>query len=258
MARDFEVLPAIDLLGARVVRLERGDFSTNTAFSTDPARVAARFVDQGARWLHVVDLDGARTGTPAHRDAVTAIIAAAGPSVAVEVAGGLRAMPAVDAALAAGADRVVLGTAALRATALVDAVMAAYGSARLAVALDVRGGTAIGDGWREGAVRSPAEDTLHRLADRGVSTFEVTSIDRDGMLGGPDLALYARLVGLGRGAIIASGGIRSGADVRAVRDVGCTGAIVGRALYDGRVTIADLLVSDPRAPSPRPPSDGRR
>jgi phosphoribosylformimino-5-aminoimidazole carboxamide ribotide isomerase len=258
VASDFELYPAIDLLGGRVVRLERGDFATDTTFSTDPAGVAASFAAQGARWLHVVDLDGARTGTPAHGDTVAAIVTAVGPGTSVEVAGGLRTMPAVGAALAAGAARVVMGTAALGATDVVDMVIATHGTARLAVALDVRAGIAVGEGWREGASGQPAEDALHRLADHGVSTFEVTSIDRDGLLGGPDLALYERLIGLGRGAVIASGGIRSSADVRAVRDVGCAGAIVGRALYAGRISITDVLVSDPRGPSPRPLSGDRR
>jgi phosphoribosylformimino-5-aminoimidazole carboxamide ribotide isomerase len=258
MASDFDLYAAMDLLGGRVVRLERGNFETGIAFSSDPVAVAAAFAAQGAPWLHVVDLDGARSGTPKHEAVIAAIVAGVGSSTPIEVSGGLRTTSDVDAALAIGATRVVLGTAALADTDLVDAVVAAHGPDRLAVALDVRDGIAVGEGWRSGAPGRPVEDALHRLADRGVSTFEVTSTERDGLLGGPDLGLYERLVGLGRGAIVASGGIRSGADVRAVRDLGCAGAIVGRALYEGRVTIADLLVSGPRAPSPRGLSDGRR
>jgi phosphoribosylformimino-5-aminoimidazole carboxamide ribotide isomerase len=119
--------------------------------------------------------------------------------------------------------------------------VAALGPARIAVALDVRDGVALGEGWRDGAAGVRAEDALHALADQGVTTFEATAIDRDGLLGGPDLELLTRLVGLGRGQVIASGGVSSVEDIRAVRAIGCTGAILGRALYEGRIDMAAAM-----------------
>jgi phosphoribosylformimino-5-aminoimidazole carboxamide ribotide isomerase len=237
----FVLLPAIDLRGGRVVRLEQGDFGRETAFSDDPAAVAHSFVEAGARWLHVVDLDGARTGEPVHTDVIREIVAVVGGRAAVEVAGGLRTDDAVAAVLGAGAARAVVGTAALRDPAVAGRLIAAHGPDRIAVALDVRGGLALGEGWRAGADGVRPDDALVSLADEGVTTFEVTAVDRDGLLGGPDLELLGRLVAIGRGAVIASGGIASLDDIRAVRALGCAGTIVGRALYEGRFDIASAI-----------------
>ena len=241
MTSGFEILPAIDLRGGRVVRLVQGDFERETTFSDDPMAVARAFGDSGAAWLHVVDLDGARTGEPAHAAVIGRIVEAIGDRVAVEVAGGLRTAGSVAGALAAGAARTVVGTAALRDPAFAGRLVAAHGPDRVAVALDVRDGLALGDGWRPGATGIRAEDALSALADEGVTTFEATAIDRDGLLGGPDLDLLGRLVALGRGRVIASGGVSSVADIRAVRDLGCGGAILGRALYEGRIDLASAM-----------------
>lgn len=235
------MLPAIDLRGGRVVRLEQGDFARETAFSEDPVAVASAFAEAGARWLHVVDLDGARTGAPVHARVIETIVGAVGDRLRVEIAGGLRDAPAVADVLDAGAARAIVGTSALRDPAVVGRLVATHGPERIAVALDVRGGVAVGDGWRAGAPGVIVEDALVGLADQGITTFEVTAIDRDGLLGGPDVALLARLVGMDRGAIVASGGIGSIDDIRAVRAIGCAGAIVGRALYDGRLTVGDAI-----------------
>ena len=237
----FDILPAIDLRGGRVVRLQQGDFARETSFSDDPVAVAREFVDAGARWLHVVDLDGARTGEPSHTAVIREIVAAVGDRAAVEVAGGFRTEASVAAVVAAGAARAVVGTAALRDPAFVGRLVATHGADRIAVALDVRGGSALGDGWRDGATGVPASDALRALADQGVTTFEATAIDRDGLLQGPDLELLARLVAIGRGRVIASGGITSVEDIRAVRAAGGAGAIVGRALYEGRIDLASAL-----------------
>jgi phosphoribosylformimino-5-aminoimidazole carboxamide ribotide isomerase len=237
----FDILPAIDLRGGRVVRLQQGDFERETAFSDDPVAVALGFVDAGAHWLHVVDLDGARTGEPAHTRVIRDIVEAVGDRAAVEVAGGLRTGEAVAAVLEAGAARAIVGTAALRDPAFAGRLVTTHGLDRIAVALDVRAGLALGEGWRSGAAGIGAEDALVALADRGVRTFEATAIDRDGLLGGPDLDLLGRLIELHRGAVIASGGIASLDDVRAVRGLGCAGAIVGRALYDGRFDVASAI-----------------
>ena len=214
MATAFDILPAIDLRGGRVVRLQEGDFERETAFADDPAAVAVAFADDGARWIHVVDLDAARTGRPAHGDAIARILAAVGERVSVEVAGGLRTEDAVAAALARGAARAVVGTAAIRDPAFAERLVAAHGAARIAVAIDVREGRAVGHAWSTSDAGVDAADTIRRLADVGVETFEVTAIDRDGLMSGPDLDLYERLVRLDRGAIIASGGITTLDDIR--------------------------------------------
>lgn len=237
----FEVLPAIDLRGGHVVRLEQGDFARETTFSDDPVAIASAFAVSGARWLHVVDLDGARAGKPAHGDVIAAIASAVEDRAWVEVAGGLRTAEAVAAALGAGATRAVVGTAALRDPGFARRLVDTHGSDRIAAALDVRDGRAIGDAWADAASGTSVEVALATLADVGVTTFEVTAIDRDGLLGGPDLDLYRRLVDLDRGAIVASAGVSSVADLRTLRDLGCAGAIVGRALYDGRLTLPDAL-----------------
>lgn len=241
MTRGFDILPAIDLRGGRVVRLQQGDFGRETAFSSDPVAVARSFVEAGARWLHVVDLDGARTGEPAHAAVIGDLVEAVGGDVAVEVAGGLRSEESVAAVLALGASRAVVGTAALRDPAFAGRLVATHGAERVAVALDIRDGLALGEGWQEGASGDRAETALVALADQGVTMFEATAIERDGLLEGPDLELLARLVSLDRGAVIASGGIASLDDIRAVRALGCAGAIVGRALYEGRFDIASAI-----------------
>lgn len=251
MTSDFELLPAIDLRGGRVVRLERGDFERETRFSEQPAAVAAAFIDAGARWLHVVDLDGARAGETVNGRAIAAVVGAAGSLAKVDLGGGIRTIEDTRSALEGGASRVVLGTAALVNPALIVAAVREFGPGRIAVAVDVRDGLARGEAWRDGAPGTPPDDLIRRLADAGVETYEVTAIDRDGLLGGPDLGLLGRLVDLGRGRIIASGGIRRADDIHAVRAIGCGGAIIGRALYDGSLTVGAALqaaLDDPDRP----------
>jgi phosphoribosylformimino-5-aminoimidazole carboxamide ribotide isomerase len=236
-------LPAIDLRGGHVVRLIQGDFERETRYGDDPASVASDFVDAGARWLHLVDLDGAREGAPRQGDIIRQIVARVGERGRCEVAGGLRSVEAVDAALGAGAARAVVGTAALLDPPFARDLVDRHGSGRVAVAIDVRDGLALGDGWRPGASGVSPEAAITTLADQGVTTFEVTAVNRDGLLGGPDVDLLGRLVALDRGEVIASGGIARVEDLVAVRDLGCGGAIVGRALYEGRFTVADALAA---------------
>jgi len=240
-ASSFDILPAIDLRAGRVIRLRQGDFDRETAYSDDPVAVARAFADAGARWLHVVDLDAARTGTPSSRAEIAAIVEAVGDRVGVEVAGGLRDAGTVAGVIASGAARVVVGTAAIRDPAFAASLVQAHGADRIVVAIDVREGRAIGHGWASDVGGVDAGEAIERLAVAGVTTFEVTAIDRDGLLGGPDLELYERLVGLGRGAIVASGGMASLGDIEAVRVVGCAGAIIGRAIYEGQIDLVDAL-----------------
>lgn len=234
----FTLIPSIDLRAGKVVRLRQGDFASETVYGDDPVGQARAFIAAGARWLHVVDLDGARKGRPVQLSLAREIVLAGGNRAHCELAGGLRSRRDITAALATGAGRIVLGTAALGDTSLVAELVAERGADRVAVALDVRGGSAVGEGWRLDAPSVRVETVLERLSQVGVRTFEVTAIERDGLLGGPDLALLARLVRVGAGEVIASAGITSIHDLLAVRDIGCVGAIVGRALYEGRVDLA--------------------
>jgi phosphoribosylformimino-5-aminoimidazole carboxamide ribotide isomerase len=235
---EFQLLPAIDLRGGRVVRLSEGDFGRETVYGSDPAEVARGFAAVGARWIHIVDLDGARDGERRQAEVVARIVAAVGPAVSCEVAGGLRDEAAVAGALDAGAARAVVGTAALQHPDLVGLLVARFGAERVAIALDVKDGLAVGQGWVPGSVGVPAEQALMALADRGATTFIVTAIERDGLLGGPNLDLLGRMVALKRGDVIASAGVTSLDDIVAVRKLGCSGAIVGRALYEGRLDLA--------------------
>jgi phosphoribosylformimino-5-aminoimidazole carboxamide ribonucleotide (ProFAR) isomerase len=172
---------------------------------------------------------------------VAAIVGEVGERMRVEIAGGLRTEAAVNAVLASGPSRVIIGTAALRDPSFAGDLVTAKGADRIAVAIDVRDGHAVGHGWVPGSPGVDAADAITRLSDAGVTTFEVTAIHRDGLLGGPDLALYERLIDIDRGSIIASGGVATIEDVIAVRDLGCAGVIVGRALVDGSMDLADAL-----------------
>lgn len=238
----FEVIPSIDVRGGRVVRLLQGDFARETAYDVDPVAVALGFVAAGARWIHIVDLDGAK-GEGRQTAILERVIRAVDGRAACQVGGGIRTADAAGDALAHGATRVVLGTAILANPGLARTLVDRHGSEAIAAALDVRSGRVVGDGWVAGATGRPVEATLDGLASAGVNRFVVTSIARDGGLSGPDLGLLARLVALDRGAIVASGGIASAGDLRAVRDLGCPGAIVGRAIYEGMLDLREAIAA---------------
>ena len=237
----FEILPAIDLSGGRVVRLRQGDFARETAYNDDAVAVARGFADAGATWLHVVDLDGAHDGEPRQLQLVAEIVAEVHGRMRVEVGGGLRTPEAAAGAIGTGASRIAVGTAALHDPAFALTLVARYGPGRVVGSLDVRDGQAYGEGWRLGSPGVPVAEALEMLSAAGIDTFEVTAIDRDGLLGGPDIALLRSLVRLGRGRIIASGGIASLGDVLAVQAAGCAGAIIGRAIYEGRIDVRDVV-----------------
>jgi phosphoribosylformimino-5-aminoimidazole carboxamide ribotide isomerase len=203
--------------------------------------IARRFADAGATWLHVVDLDGARDGEPRQLALVAEIVAEVRGRMHVEVGGGLRSAEAVAGAIGIGAARVAIGTAVLRDPAFATTIVARYGPGRVAGSLDIRDGVAYGEGWRAESRGVPAAEALEMLSASGVDTFEVTAIDRDGLLGGPDVPLLRSLVRLGRGRIIASGGIASLEDILAVQAAGCAGVIIGRAIYEGRLDIRHVV-----------------
>ncbi|HEY4189738.1 MAG TPA: 1-(5-phosphoribosyl)-5-[(5-phosphoribosylamino)methylideneamino] imidazole-4-carboxamide isomerase [Candidatus Limnocylindrales bacterium] len=239
----FELLPAIDIRAGRVVRLAQGDFERETTYETDPVAVAARFVALGATWLHVVDLDGAIEGEPLQLATAAEIVAETYGRARVELGGGLRTAVAVAGAIGTGAARVTVGTAALHDPAFVRSIVGRHGPERIVASIDIRDGVALGEGWRQGAPGIPAVEAIDMLAAAGVVTFEVTSIERDGLLEGPDLELLRGLVERQRGRIIASGGVASIEDVLAVQAIGCGGVIVGRALYEGRIEISAALAA---------------
>lgn len=237
----FQLMAAIDLRGGQVVRLAEGDFARETVYGADPAETARRFAEAGSPWIHVVDLDGAKDGARRQTDVVARIVAAAGQGVSCEVAGGLRDAEGVAAVLDIGAARAVVGTAALRDPGFVERLVARFGTERIAVALDVRDGLAVGQGWVPGASGVPVDTALAELSDRGARTFIVTAIERDGLLIGPNLELLSRMVALDRGDIVASAGISSLTDIEAVRKIGCSGAVIGRAIYEGRLDLAEAV-----------------
>ena len=236
----MELIPAIDLLGGRVVRLSRGAFDAVTVYGDDPVAVARRWAGQGATRIHVVDLAAARAGEPLQADLVATIVAGAG--VPCQVAGGIRDSERAARLLDAGADRVVLGSALISQPTLGRELVERHGAERIVAALDVREGRAVGDGWVAGARGVEAVALATTLVQAGLRWFAVTAIARDGGLEGPDLGLLERVRAAAPGAaIIASGGIGSLADVRALAARGFAAAITGRALYEGAFTLAEAL-----------------
>jgi phosphoribosylformimino-5-aminoimidazole carboxamide ribotide isomerase len=232
------LLPAIDIRDGRAVRLERGDFDRETVYADDPLEAARSFVEAGAKSLHVVDLDGARAGEPRNLEHLRRI--AGELPVPVQYGGGLRSLVAVREALAAGAARAVIGTAAYSDVEFLDSVVAAWG-VRIVVAIDVRGGHVSVSGW-EKTTQMPPENVVARMQERGVKQFVYTNVDRDGMLEGPDLEEVRRMSGVIRGRFLYSGGIASLDDLVGLRDlrlVNLAGVISGKALYERRFGVAE-------------------
>jgi phosphoribosylformimino-5-aminoimidazole carboxamide ribotide isomerase len=232
------LLPAVDIRDGRAVRLQQGHFDRETVFADDPLDAARSFVEAGARFLHVVDLDGAREGEPANLHHLERISLDLG--VPVQYGGGLRSLVSVRRALAAGADRVVLGTAAYSDLEFLEQAIASW-DPRVLVAVDVRGGHVSVSGWTKGTQALP-HDVIRRMQSRGATRFVYTNVDRDGMLEGPDLDDVRRVSEAIRGRFIYSGGIGSLDDLTALRSlrlVNLAGVISGRALYEGRFTIRD-------------------
>ena len=232
--------PAIDLRRGRVVRLSQGNAARETVYSHDPLAQARTFVTEGATWLHVVDLDRA-FGDGDNLKVMASLVAALGPGVSVQAGGGFRTLVTIGAAVEAGMTRVVIGTAAVRTPELLIAAVAAVGAERLAVGLDTRAGMVAVRGWTERtSVR--VEDAARRAIDAGIVTLVYTDIERDGMLTGPDLEGCQALIGLGA-EVIASGGFASVDHVVAARDAGCSGAILGRSLYEKTMSLSEAIAA---------------
>ena len=232
------LLPAIDILDGKAVRLARGDFAQQTTYDSDPLEAARRWVDDGARTLHIVDLDGARSGTPANLTHVERI--ARTLEVPVQLGGGLRTPAALEAAALSGAARLIVGTAALHDAEFLEAALERYGE-RLVVSLDARGGLLAAAGWTEDTALQ-VTSVREQLQRRGVSRFVFSSIERDGMLSGPDIdGARAFADGL-QGSFVYSGGIGALADLQALAELRAPrleGVIVGKAIYERRFGVGE-------------------
>ena len=236
----MNLYPAIDLKDGRCVRLKRGDMNEATVFNDDPAAQAATFERQGFGWVHIVDLNGAFAGRPVNADAVEAILQRI--KIPVQLGGGIRDMATIRTWLAKGVRRVILGTAAVRDPELVKAAARAF-PGRVAVGIDAKGGKVAVEGWAETSELTAAE-LARRFEDAGVAAIIYTDIERDGLLAGLNLGATAALAGATRIPVIASGGLASNADIEALarpENRAIDGAILGRALYDGRVDVAAAL-----------------
>jgi phosphoribosylformimino-5-aminoimidazole carboxamide ribotide isomerase len=231
------IYPAIDLRDGRCVRLVEGDFTRETVFDADPAMAARRWAEAGAEWLHVVDLDGAVAGRPVNLTAIEAIRAAV--DIPIQLGGGLRSLENLESAFGAGISRTILGTVALEIPELVAAAVERWGDA-IALGLDARDSKLATRGWLDQS-DALAVDVARGLQDVGVRHFIFTDIRRDGTLSGPNLESLAEIISAVDANVIASGGVGTLADIEAAREVGAAGAIVGRALYDGRVDLAEAI-----------------
>jgi phosphoribosylformimino-5-aminoimidazole carboxamide ribotide isomerase len=236
MPRRFEVIPAVDVLAEEAVRLEQGDFQRVALRLGDPVAVVRRFVDAGARMIHIVDLDGARTGRV--RPQLVARLAAAASPARIQASGGIRSLAAAEALLAAGAARVVVATAAFAEPGELEHYVDALGN-RLIVAIDARRGRVAVEGWERETSLSAVEAAA-RCAAAGVRRLVCTAIERDGTLRGPDVGLLHSVHRRSGLPVLAAGGIASPRELRAVARAGCEAAIVGRALLEGRLPLQSL------------------
>jgi phosphoribosylformimino-5-aminoimidazole carboxamide ribotide isomerase len=239
----MELFPAIDLRGGRAVRLVQGDYSRETVYDADPVSVAKRFAAAGTRWIHVVDLDSARDGGDANLEVIAAICRGV-PECKVQTGGGVRDAAAARARIDAGAARVVVGSAAVANPSLVATLVDGFGADAVALGLDVQGRSVRVHGWTEDSGLDLA-DALERLVPaQGVGALVVTQIAVDGLLAGPDVALYEWLLGATTVPVIASGGVASVDDIVTLAALhasgrGLVGAIVGKAIYEGRVSVEE-------------------
>lgn len=237
---NFTVFPAVDISQGKCVRLLQGRFGTETVYSDDPVEVARGFARAGARWLHIVDLDGAKTGVASNRELVVEVVKSA--RCPVQAGGGVRTMDDVEELLAAGANRVVLGTVALEDPEAMQRACERFGE-RIAVSLDARGGELASHGWTVGT-GVPVVEAIDRFEDAGVSWFIYTDVSRDGTLSGPDVGGLLRVAQATSLPVVASGGIGTLEELKTVarlRSEGIAGAIVGRAFYEGKFDVREAI-----------------
>jgi phosphoribosylformimino-5-aminoimidazole carboxamide ribotide isomerase len=230
--------PAIDIMDGQAVRLVEGVFEDATTYHADPLDAARSWVDAGARFLHVVDLDGARSGEPKSLEHLKRIVAATG--IPIQYGGGLRTVEAVREALRAGAERAIVGTAAFKDIDFLDDIVAQFGP-RVVVAVDTKNGMIATEGWTQ-TTELPVVEAIKRLTGRGVRSFVFTDVSRDGKLTGPDLEAVKQVAQAVRGRFIYSGGIGSLEHLRALarlRQVNMAGVIAGKSLYEKKFTVAE-------------------
>ncbi len=242
----MDLLPAIDIRNGRVVRLSQGERSRQKVYGADPLAVAEQFCAEGARWIHVVDLDRA-FGTGDNSSEVRRLATGMAPKIRLQLGGGLRSMDAIREALELGFSRAVIGTAAALDASFVPAILANVSAEQLAVGIDARKGLVAIRGWVETST-TQVEELARRVLEAGIRTLIYTDIDRDGMLNGPDIAGAVALRAAG-GNVIVSGGVSGSADVRDACRAGLDGAIVGRALYEGKLTVSEALEAAACSPS---------
>jgi phosphoribosylformimino-5-aminoimidazole carboxamide ribotide isomerase len=234
--------PAIDIRGGQAVRLLQGDYERETTYDADPVDAAGRWAEEGAEFLHVVDLDGAKAGEPRNLEAVRRIAAAV--DCPIQVGGGLRDAGSVDAILEAGAERVVIGTAALRDPEFLAKALESHGE-RVVVSVDARDGKVALSGWTEAGEEGVVE-AVAKLSSRGVARFLCTAIEVDGTMEGPALDELSRIAAATEAQVIASGGVGALSDLQALAQIDAgnvEGAIVGRALYERRFTVTDAIAA---------------
>ena len=231
------IYPAIDLKNGQCVRLTKGDYDRMTVYEADPVKVARRWEAEGAQVLHLVDLDGARGGERVNEPVVRRILEAV--SIPVQLGGGIRDTAAVETFLQVGVDRVIIGTAALTNPDWIRDMFRQYGQ-RIIVSIDAVGGLVAVDGW-ETVSRIRAVDLVRELEGAGLRRVVYTDIEKDGMLAGPNFAMYEELQKLSTVEIIASGGITTLSDVRRLREMELYGAIIGKSLYNGNLTLKEVL-----------------
>ena len=234
----MELLPAIDLRNGKCVRLFKGDYGQETVFSDDPAAVAARWASEGAKMIHVVDLDGAREGAPANLTVVGDIVSSA--KVPVQLGGGIRTSEAAGRALALGVDRVLLGTTAVREPQTIGEICREHGPEALVVTVDARDGNVATEGWTQ-ASETRAIDLVEQMMRLGVIRFLYTDIDRDGTLTEPNYRAIQELIDQTGVCLIAAGGIASVAHILKLADLGVEAAVVGKALYTGDIDLEAAL-----------------
>jgi phosphoribosylformimino-5-aminoimidazole carboxamide ribotide isomerase len=230
----MEIIPAIDIRGGRCVRLYKGDFDQETVFSDDPVAIALQWQTEGAQRLHIVDLDGARTGLPQNLPIIKTITDSL--DIPIQVGGGLRSIESITEVIDLGAERVVLGTSAVEEPDLVEDVMRRFGPQAIVVGVDARDGLVAVRGWIESSV-TRAVDLVKEMVDLGVVRFLYTDISRDGTLTEPNFAEVTEVVETSNMAVLASGGITSLEHLKCLSEVGAEGAIVGKALYTGAIDL---------------------
>ncbi len=231
------IFPAIDLRGGKCVRLIQGDFDKETVYSDDPAATALKWQAMGAKFLHVVDLDGARAGSPQNLDAIKSILDAV--NIPIEVGGGIRTLDDVEKLLTLGVRRVILGSVAVENISLVAAAVKRFGD-RIVVGIDARGGFVAVHGWEKSS--NVTVDKLAReIVAAGVQTIIYTDISKDGMLSGVNASTFAKLQKSSGASVVASGGVRSLEDIQALKAAGVAGVIVGKAIYTGSLDLAAAI-----------------